>query len=396
MLYRHLTRVDRRLRLLLEALDASDTTLRFPTTTDRRINSTLNRIAESLADLRLRVIETEKYYESITSAIATGVLVVTHRGHVLIANPAALRLLGRSALTRVSSLRDSWPELADLLDPFPAHNIDTTVRELAVKTTSFVTHDGSPRLIVTLDDISLQLTDESVRSWTDMTRVLSHEIMNGLAPVISIADTLRLRHTASASSPDDYMTRGLDAILESTRSLNRFVTDYRSLSSLPAPIPTVFPLRPLIDHAIHLAESLSDAEITHGSVTFRLDLPYRPVDVRADRGQVSQVLLNLIKNAVEAHAEHITIRVRSNADTPIPNNTITPTRVSIDIENDGTPISADDAGHIFTPFFTTRQGGSGIGLSLSRRLILANGGTLTLTSLPGAPVTRFTLTLPTV
>ncbi|MDE6431399.1 MAG: hypothetical protein K2K65_09550, partial [Duncaniella sp.] len=181
MLYRHLTRVDRRLRLLLEALDASDTTLRFPTTTDRRINSTLNRIAESLADLRLRVIETEKYYESITSAIATGVLVVTNGGHVLIANPAALRLLGRSALTRVSSLRDSWPELADLLYPFPAHNIDTTVRELAVKTTSFVTHDGSPRLIVTLDDISLQLTDESVRSWTDMTRVLSHEIMNGLA-----------------------------------------------------------------------------------------------------------------------------------------------------------------------------------------------------------------------
>lgn len=391
-IYRHLTRVDRRLRFLLEALDASDTSLRFPTTADRHINLTLNRIAESLSDLRIRVSETEKYYESITSAIATGVIVVSDGGHVLLTNPAALRLLGRPALTHISSLRDSWPELVDLLDPLPADNKDTTVRQLAVKTTSFVTRGGHRRLIVTLDDISLQLTGESVRSWTDMTRVLSHEIMNGIAPVTSIADTLRLRYISDPPE-GDYMTRGLDTILESTRSLSRFVANYRSLSSLPAPVPEIFPLRPLIDHTIQLARNLDEDPTTAQEVTFRLDLPLSPVSVRADRGQTGQVLLNLIKNAIEAGAARITIRIRQhtpNLPTPAP----TPGRVSIDIENDGQPISAENTERIFTPFFTTRQGGSGIGLSLSRRLVLANGGNLTLTSTPSAPITRFTLTLP--
>ncbi|MEZ3560608.1 PAS domain-containing protein [Duncaniella sp.] len=117
--YRYITRTHRQLRMLLEAIESADTSLRFPANSDSEVNATLNRIAQSLSALRIRISETEKYYESITGAVATGVIVITPTGHIILANPAALSLLGRQALTRLSALSDSWSELTRLLDGLP-------------------------------------------------------------------------------------------------------------------------------------------------------------------------------------------------------------------------------------------------------------------------------------
>lgn len=443
-LHRHLTRVKRRLNLLLDALDSADTSMRFPTDTDPEVNTALNRIAQNLSDLRSRVIETEKYYQSITDTVATGVIVIAPTGHIHLANPAALRLLDRPAITHISSLRPTWPELYALLHT-PSPGIDTTVRDLAVKTTSFITHKGDTLLIATLDDISSQLATATLETWKEMSRILTHEIMNGIAPVVSIADTLKLRYDGH----EDYMTHGLDAISDSTRSLKNFVANYKRLTVLPLPEPTDFDLIPLLQTAIDLttsdlttrpntASDLTTSPLTNaiptsqsicndynnpdpdttqnhhpeslhfvhptqnnhpespqlvhptqnrhaGSPQFTLTLPESPARVHADRSQVLQVLINLIKNAIEANATVIAIRISHPANH----------RITLDIENNGTPLTPDTATRIFTPFFTTKPHGTGIGLSLSRRIITANRGTLNLTTPPSNPTTRLTLTLPT-
>lgn len=389
MSYRYMTRTRRRLRLLLEAIESADTSIRFPANSDHDVNATLNRIAQSLSALRARISETEKYYESITDNVATGVMVINQTGHIILANPAALRLLGRPALTHLSSLSGSWPELTELLSGSQS-GINTTIRNLAVKSSAFTRHDGRRLLIVTLDDISIQLENSTVETWSEMSRVLTHEIMNGIAPVVSIAETLRMRYDGD----NDYMTRGLDVISQSTRGLKDFVVNYRRISTLPLPEKSIFDLRPLIEDAISLsragAECMPDIyhdatlPATHGDIDFSLSLPAGSLTVYADRDQLRQVMVNLLKNAVEAGATLITIRL-----------SITDTTIRIEIENDGLPIATDIAPRIFTPFFTTRPQGSGIGLSLSRRLIIANGGSLSLSSTPDTIPTRFTLTLPT-
>ena len=311
--YRYITRTHRQLRMLLEAIESADTSLRFPANSDSEVNATLNRIAQSLSALRIRISETEKYYESITGAVATGVIVITPTGHIILANPAALSLLGRQALTRLSALSDSWSELTRLLDGLPT-GLNATVRNLAVKTSAFTRHDGLRLLIVTLDDITRQLEDTSVETWSEMSRVLTHEIMNGIAPVVSIAETLRMRYEGD----NDYMTRGLDVISSSTRGLKDFVGNYRRISSLPLPEKSLFDIRPLIEDCISLARAGFSAPtdlypdtiapVSPHNPDFIVSLPSVSLTLFADRGQLRQVIVNILKNAAVAGAELIAIR----------------------------------------------------------------------------------------
>lgn len=435
-LYRHNTRLRRRLNLLLDSLDNADTSIRFPEKADPEINQILNRIALNLSDLRSQISQNEKFYETILRDISTGVIIASPSGYILRANPAALRLLNRPALTHINALRPAWPDLTDVLSPLRP-GIDATVRNLAVKTTAFtpanpsVEHQptesdsptpasylypkkflfsiNTPLIIVTIDDITSQLDTANVKTWMDMIRILTHEIMNGIAPVTSIADTLLARYapaptesSTEESNPEEISTLptplidGLNAICESTRGLNDFVTRYRALTNIPAPEATTFPLIPFLHQTIALASQSTPQStsaqhpaivlIDHNATGLETN-PQYPVSsdplLTADRDQLRQVLLNIIKNAIEANARRITLRVSSG-----------PGRIMITIENDGDPIDSDIAEHIFTPYFTTKTTGSGIGLSISRRLIIANGGSLTLTTSPGTHTTRFTITLP--
>ena len=351
-LYRRQSRLRRRLDLLLQALDAGDTSMRFPVTPDRSVNTSLNRIADILAAMRLKAIETDRYFETIISSTATGLLVADTRGNILLTNPAALRLLQRPALAYVSALRPAWTPLADLLaDPRPGTH---TIRNLAVNTSLFTTRTGERRIIVTLDDISAQLEAATVDSWVEMSRVLTHEIMNGIAPIVSISDTLLSRDDRTRP----YLTDGLEAIGDSSRSLRDFVERYNRVTRVPAPpahrlpphppphpsphphqpphapsplqstAPTnsqnalthLIPIAPItpITHIspilqlissirhispirpIHSAKSATAPAIT-------LTLPVTPITLHADRSQILQVLINLLKNAREATPTRITI-----------------------------------------------------------------------------------------
>ncbi len=201
-------------------------------------------------------------------------------------------------------------------------------------------------------------------SWTKLIRVLTHEIMNTVSPIASLSDALSKYAALPPEKQEMDVKAGLETISASSRDLIKFVETYRELSGVARPMKKAVMLDDLVAKVLHLTEQqCNDAGVT---------CDYRPsvndILLYIDEGQISQIFINLIKNAIQAGATRISITAG------IDGNDETHVRVS----NDGEPISKDSQEHIFVPFFTTKQEGSGIGLSLSRQIMNLHNGTVTL------------------
>ena len=196
-----------------------------------------------------------------------------------------------------------------------------------------------------------------VESWEKLTRVLTHEIMNATAPIASISQSLL--HNRAVKGSD--MEEGIQAIHNTVQHLNSFVDSYRKYSELQKPV-----MRP-----VDLAGVASDLQQLYPDVEWRSTLTAETI-VKTDPNLLRQILINLIKNAVESGSSAIGVECRPNAEG----------RVSLYVSNDGEPIPAEVRSSIFIPFFTTKRSGSGIGLSLSRRLLTLQGGMMSLLDEP--------------
>jgi len=196
-----------------------------------------------------------------------------------------------------------------------------------------------------------------VESWEKLTRVLTHEIMNATAPIASISQSLL--HNPSVKGSD--MEEGILAIHNTVQHLNSFVDSYRKYSELQKPV-----MRP-----VDLAAVAADVQQLYADVAWHNTIAAGTI-VKTDPNLLRQILINLIKNAVESGSRTIGVECRRNNDT----------RVSLYISNDGEPIPAEVRPSIFIPFFTTKRSGSGVGLSLSRRLLTLQGGMMSLLDEP--------------
>ena len=200
-------------------------------------------------------------------------------------------------------------------------------------------------------------------SWTKLIRVLTHEIMNTVSPIASLSDAMAKSVDEQGHSELD-IKAGLETISDSSRNLIEFVQTYRQLSGVAKPIRKALELQELMDNVISLNSEFATS-CGAGCV-------YRPEEpdlmIYADEGQISQILINLIKNALQAGAKHIDISARMGKDDD----------VIIQIANDGEPIPASAQEQIFIPFFTTKQEGSGIGLSLARQIMRQHNGSIDL------------------
>lgn len=212
-------------------------------------------------------------------------------------------------------------------------------------------------------------------SWTKLIRVLTHEIMNTVSPIASLSEAMSISMDNPASEMD--LKAGLETISSSSKDLIRFVQSYRELAGVAKPILKALMLNPLVGKVIELTrEQCADAA---AQCTY---LPKTDdILIYADESQISRILINLIKNAIQAGARHIEITAEIDADE----------QTLIHVSNDGEPISPESQEQIFIPFFTTKQEGSGIGLSLSRQIMRAHNGTLDLTK-SDEESTVFTLT----
>lgn len=356
-LWRRYHRNIRKVAFLFDALDSGDYSFRFPENKglqdDRLLNAALNRVKEILQHARDEQKEREKYYELILNSVDTGILVVDEeRGIVLQHNSSALKLLGREAVSHVSQIKEQ-------------------LKEFSIRESHAVLKDRRVR-ILGFSNIKGELANQEIDSWVKLIRVLTHEIMNSVTPIISLSDTL-LNHAEGEQH------EGLQVISHTGKELIAFVENYRKFTAVPVPQPALFYVRPFIERMEQLVRQTMPAAAT---TSVRVE----PADllVYADEALIARVVTNLLKNACQAIPDdgHVDIHAYANEQE----------QVIIDVTNDGPPIPEDVAAHIFVPFFTTKKDGSGIGLSISRQIMRLSGGSINLVSTPGTAPTTFQLT----
>ena len=216
------------------------------------------------------------------------------------------------------------------------------------------------------ETIRQQVNQNEVEAWERLTRVLTHEMMNATAPITSISQSMLGREDVKGTP----LEPGIQAIYDTSRHLSEFVKNYRKMSELEKPVMADIALRPLID----------DVCKAYPELTWEVSIP-DDIIVHADAGMLRQVLMNLAKNAVEAEAKKMVITQTDErqqaGDGRLGISTYT-NHLKLYVGNDGLPIPAENRQSLFVPFFTTKHSGSGIGLSLSRRMMIQQGGMLDL------------------
>jgi len=369
-LWRRYRRNAHKVSFLFNAIDNGDFSFRFPETKskdDEIVNASLNRIKTILQHARNEQIEREKYYEVILDSVDTGILVVDEqRGLVLRSNKAARTMLKRQTITHIS-------QVSDRLTAFSSRESHTTLQGKKVK-------------IMAFSDIHGELANQEIDAWVKLIRVLTHEIMNTITPVIALSDTSTIpttkttsttKTTDSVPSPDSEEREKLRIIHSTSVELMEFVENYRKFTHVPTPHPTLFYVKPFVARLTNLAEHWLKP-----GCAIHVNIEPEDLMVYADEGLTSRVVSNLIKNAAEAIGNDGNIMI--HAYTGEHDN------VTIDISDDGPAIPPDLAAHIFVPFFTTKKQGSGIGLSISRQIMRTMGGMIELVG--NAEPTTFRLT----
>lgn len=393
-LYRHYRRNIKKVIFLFDAIDNVDFSFNFPmqgvSKNDRILHQSLNRIKAFLQHTREEQMEREKYYEKILNIVDAGIMVVDSHDNVLQHNQAALRLLDTDVLTHLNQVREKLKD-----EHLSKHETATMIKDKPVR-------------IITISDVSHELSNQEIDSWIKLIRVLTHEIMNTITPVTSLSETLlkeleesdeKLIAASSSHNKEEEgkeekgreeenqksLRIGLETIHKTGTELLSFVNNYRRFTHVPQPQPSLFYVEPFLNRMAMLCNH-------------EVSIKVSPKDllVYADESLIAHVVTNLLKNAVEAIKEkestevsedkHAFIRIKAYANDQ--------EAIVIDVTNNAGIIPDDIAAHIFIPFFTTKKEGSGIGLSLSRQIMRVSGGTLSLHQEKEADTTTFRIVIP--
>ncbi len=363
-------RMRRKVAYMLDALEDKELNFRFDEKRlrDRRFNRTLNRLRNIFDKERREILEQEQYYGLMLDHVRTGVAVIEADGRVNWCNKTALSMLGIATFSHIRQLRAVSESLYEAFSKVTGMNeerasfFNEAGKKTIALTASGAKIGGKNVKVVAFNDISDEMADNEQESWTRLIRVLTHEIMNTVTPIASLSETLYkyLDKESSACSPE--LLTGLETISQSSRGLIRFVESYRNLTRVAAPSKKAFALKELIDRVFQLT----------GRQTAGVSCTYveksDDILLYADENQISQILVNLLKNACQAGADKIEI----TAEIDISENII------INVANNGRPISKESQEEIFVPFYTTKQDGTGIGLSLSRQIMRLHNGSLRL------------------
>lgn len=351
-----------------DALDSGETAFRYSESRwqNRRLNKSLNRLRSIFETEKADIRERERYFGTMLDHVQSGVIVIDGE-KIDYSNTVAKGFLG---MAEISSLRQIARISPDLANAFrEASEMESRASFISERgTVQFSISACTARLhgkevsIVTFNDITREMENNESESWTRLIRVLTHEIMNTVTPVASLSSALS-QNLDSYSAED--IRSALGTIASSSEGLISFVQSYRSLTHISAPVRKAFYLKDLVNDSVNIAK----ANWPSVNVLYR-ELS-SDVILYADYGQMSQVLNNLIKNAVQAGAGNVSITASIDKRE----------QTVIDIANDGEPISASGQEQLFVPFYTTKgSSGTGVGLSLCRQIVRLNGGTIKLSS----------------
>lgn len=370
-----------RMRSLLMAIRSRDFSMRFPMEglrgKERELAEEMNGV---VVDFHNELLHQERLYgryEAMLNTIGTALIMADNEGKVLWMNKTGVENLCGFRITTLDMLaavNSELPQSLRNLTPGQTRLLGLHVggRETRLKI-SMVKHrvEGEDTLLYSIEDVHLLVEQNEIEAQRKLVSVLTHEIMNSLSPIISLSNTLCEENLGL----DDDVQMAVRAINRRSRGLLTFVENYRRLSRVATPKPEWTYVRDLFEGIMSL----------YPDISYNIEEP--ELQLRIDRHQVEQVLINLIKNAVEACGENPEILISATSDHP-------GHIFLISVRDNGSGISPDAIDNIFVPFFTTKNGGSGIGLSLSRQIISMHGGSIKVASEPGS--TTFTIMLPLI
>lgn len=326
-----------------------------------------------------------QFSQTIIQQVPIAVVVYEANGEVVLANNKARQLLGVSGLRQLNSLSKISHELADFIVNARSGGrkviqvkVGSETLHLMVSVTRFAT-GKSVQKIVSLQNIRTELDRQEVQAWQDLARVLSHEIMNSITPITSLSHSAcgMLRSVADGEVQPDFelledVASAVETIARRSDGLLEFVERYREVARLPEPSLDSVNLGVLLEQVVHLMRS----DFSEHNIQLELifdDLP----DIQIDEQMINQALINLLLNAKDAvvgiDKAYIEIKAtRGSLD-----------EVKISVKDNGRGIAESDSMKVWIPFFTTKNKGSGVGLSLVRQIVIAHGGTVSINSNEG-------------
>ena len=389
-LFRYVERTNRKLTRFLESVRYSDFVSGF--TSDhslgrsfKNLNQAFNEVLEAFRKARSEKEEHLQYLNTVVEQVGTGLLSFDTEGNVELINPVAKKYLRAPQIHHIEEIKQHNEELYAILTQLPTggnvlFNLDEK-HKIAIHATEVILRGRSYKLI-TLHNIQPELQRQEIDSWQKLTRVLRHEIMNSITPIASLTSTLReiLIEDLEQSNGSfkigtdavDDLQEGLDTIESRSTGLISFIDAYRDYTTIPAPKLKTLKLHDLLEHIINLLK----IESRKAKVELKWEVQPEDLTILADEELMEQVLINLVKNAIEAV---------SQVDDPVVEicgKFGDHGRVIISIRDNGEGIIPEAQEKIFIPFFTTKKSGSGIGLALSRQIMQLHNGTLTVESEP--------------
>nr|WP_299168459.1 ATP-binding protein [uncultured Allomuricauda sp.] len=381
---------NRKISYFFDAIRNEDFTLRFPEKVSiksfKELNQSLNRVNGLIQEVHLQLQIREQYYQEILKQASIGIMTFNDKGHILFSNPTLEKLLNYTPLNHIKQLAQVDEGLYQVFKSFKPFDRKlfqlTNEREqiqLALKSTP-ITLDGKSLILVVVQDIHEELDEKETESWVRLIRVLTHEIMNTITPIASISDSIIKYYkkdgkVVSSKSLDETQIKntlkGLEVIKEQGGNLMDFVQSYRSLLNVPEPNRTIVSGKKLLGKIEVLMSTRPENEQTNFYVECNPD----ELEFFIDEKQITQVLINLGKNALQSVREtkkgqvHIIAGIENDG------------AKYIEVKDNGPGIPSDLIDEIFVPFFTTKNEGTGIGLSLSKQVMQLHGGNLKVRSI---------------
>ncbi len=354
-----------RLRQMLQSVRSRDFSLRMP---EERLHGSERELAKEinnvLTDFRRQMLNQERrygHYEAILDTITTAIIIADENGDVGFMNRKAVESLCGFRINNITSLAALDPELpAELRSLAPGdvklHTLKANGKEFNVKI-SMVRYciDGEYSYLYSIEDVYQLMLQNEIEAQRKLVRVLTHEIMNSLSPIISLSDSL----CKAISNPDEETAIALKTIYRRGQGLLSFVENYRKLSRVSAPKLEWVKIDDIFNDMSKL--------FPETFITYIVSDP--DLQLRIDRDQILQVMINLIKNAIEACEDNPAITVSSIANH-------SQRCLFISVADNGCGINVESEDSVFLPFYTTKPDGSGIGLSISRQIITQHGGSI--------------------
>jgi nitrogen fixation/metabolism regulation signal transduction histidine kinase len=388
----YLNTTNRKILYFFDSVRNDDSSLSF--TVDEKnktlseIYKSMNRVNLEIQQLKIENIQQEQYFRILLEHLATGIITYNSKGFIMHANSSAKKLLSMDVLTHLQQIERIDQKLyqaINLIKPSERKLIPIATEQgtiqLSLKATSFRTNE-TDLVILSIQDIKNELDEKELESWMKLIRVLMHEIMNSITPITSLSESLFsiFNKNGYPVLPQQVTEKtitttlqGLNVIKEQGKGLMSFVDSYRKLTRVPEPVKKLFRVADLMNRVQILYNSLEKND----KIELSISLTNHDLELYADQNMISQVLINLLKNALEANENNPLgkIMISANAD----NNQ----HPEICVIDNGPGIAEENLDKIFIPFFTTRQKGSGIGLSISKQIMRIHGGNLKVRSIPG-------------